>query len=187
MDIPLVLTSPKPNRLVYSFPLWFRFVLSAILFIVIAALFTGAETPGYIAWTVLVILLLSALYEDKWVFDAAKGEVKHRAGLLIAARSWRIDFSEIARFRIVPFVKGTIPGSEEEKKENEAALSGGRSDDGTPRRHRHKKPFLHFEIECADGSRYLIDRLPGRRIEKLRNLASRIADHCGKTVSEKQS
>ena len=103
---------------------------------------------------------------------------------MILAWSTVIEFASLDRFCIVPLVKGTVPGSEDEKTENAAALKGVRADDSHFKRSRHKKPFLSLEIECTDGSRYLIDHLPARNGAKLRAAASRMAALCGKPMTE---
>jgi hypothetical protein len=184
VEIPLTLTSPRPDRIVYSLPVWFRVVMGAIIAVVVAALIMGETRPGLLAWVILLLLVLSALYEDKWTFDAASGCVTHRTGLLVAARSTQIEFASIERFRIVPLVKGTVPGTDEEKAENAAALKGQRTDGGNLKRSRHKKPFLSLEIECSDGTRYLVDHVPARRSESLRSIAATMAALCDKPVTE---
>ncbi len=184
MEIPLVLSSPRPDRLVYRLPVWYRVVMGCILAVVVTALVMGDSRPGFLAWLVLVILILGALYEDKWIFDAAESRIVHRAGLLIGAKATVIEFSAVERFCIVPLVKGTIPGTEDEKSENAAALKGYRSDDGHLRRARYKKHFLSLEIECSDGTRYLIDHMPARNVVNVRATAALMADLCGKPVTE---
>jgi hypothetical protein len=184
MEIPLVLTAPRPERLVYALPVWYRMMMGFILTLVATALIMTGSWPGFLAWTILVILTLCMLYEDTWTFDAKDGRAVHRAGLLIGARSTVIELSAIEQFRIVPYVKGTIPGSEEEKAENAAALEGKRTDDDHLKRSRHKKPFLILEINCADGTRYLIDHIPARSGAKLRAAASQLGTLCGKPVVE---
>ncbi len=184
MEIPLVLSSPRPDRLVYAIPIWFRVVMGFILAVVIAALVMGDSRPGVLAWIALAILVLGGLYEDTWSFDGTQGRATHRAGLLIAAKSTIVAFSDIERICLVPVVKGTIPGTEDERAEKAAALLGRRADDAVSRRERHKKPFLNLEIECVDGTRYLIDHIPARRMEKLRSLASKLTELCEKPLSE---
>jgi hypothetical protein len=184
MEIPLVLTAPRPDRLVYTLPVWYRVVMGLILAIVATALVMGDSNPGFLGWLVLIILILGALYEERWILDAADGLATHRVGLVVSARSKVIEFLSIERFCIVPLVKGTIPGSEEEKAENAAVLKGARTDDGHFKRSRHKKPFLSLEIECTDGTRYLIDHVPARGGARLRAVAMQMAELCGKPVSE---
>lgn len=182
MEIPLSLTSPRPDRLVYGFPIWYRVVMGVIVAVVATALFLGGTQPGVLGWVVLAILLLGTFYEDRWIFDQAIGQARHQAGLMFLSRTRTIDFAEIQSLRIVPFVKGTVPGSEDEKAENEAALKGTRSDDPSIKRERHKKPFLSLQIECDDGTRFLIDHMPARKADTLKELASSIATLCGKPV-----
>ncbi len=184
MEIPLSLTSPRPDRLVYGFPVWYRAVMGAIVAVVCGALLLGEAQPGVFAWLVLAVLLLAALYEDRWSFDARDGRAEHKAGLLFWGRTVSLDFAQIERFRVVPLVRGTIPGTEDEKTSNEAALKGERADDGSLKRERHKKPYLSLEIECLDGTRYLVDHMPARKAEQLRLMASRIGDFCGKPVAD---
>ena len=184
MEIPLVLTSPKPERLTYGFPAWYRAVMAAILAIVIAAVLLGDSAPGVLAWIILGILFLATVYEDRWTFDADARTVSHRAGLLIASRSRVIAFAEIAQFVIVPLVKGTVPGTEEEKAENKAAIEGKHPNEASLMWNRHKKPFLNLEIECVDGTRYLVDHVPARRSHVLHALGARIARHCEKPLAK---
>lgn len=182
MEIPLSLTSPRPDRLIYGFPVWYRVVMGVIVAVVCGALFLGDTRPGVFGWVVLAILVLAGLYEDRWSFDARDGKAEHKAGLVFLGRTVSLGFDQIDRFRVVPLVRGTIPGTEDEKVANEAALKGGRADDGSLRRERHKKPYLSLEIECLDGARYLVDHMPARKAEQLRLMASRIGDLCGKPV-----
>lgn len=184
MEIPLSLTSPRPDRLVYGFPVWYRVVMGVIVAVVCGALFLGGTQPSIFAWVVLAILLLAVLYEDRWSFDAQEGKAEHKAGLVFWGRTVTIEFAQIDRFRVVPLVQGTIPGTEDEKASNEAALKGGRADDGSLRRERHKKPYLSLEIECLDGARYLVDHMPARKADRLRHMASRLGDLCGKPVAD---
>ena len=73
---------------------------------------------------------------------------------------------------------GTIPGTEEERLENAAALRGERTDDGRGKPSRHKKPYLGLVLECLDGQ-YLVDRVPARSAAGLRLAAARMAEECG--------
>lgn len=185
MDIPLVLTSPRPGRLVYALPVWFRIAVGLMLAVIVAALVTDGSRPGFVAWFIIAVLLLCFLYEDKWTFDASEGRATHQAGLLIAMRSTKVEFASIERLRIVPVAKGTVPGSEEERRENEAALEGQRPEDGSLRRPRHRKTYLSLEIEGRDGTHYLVDHVPARQAAKLRATAGRLAEVCGKPVTDR--
>ena len=181
MSIPLVLRSPGPDRLVFGIPLWYRAVMFGILAIIMAALFQTGGNPGGLACALMVIVAAGALYEEQWTFDATRDRVTYRTGLTIAARTTVIDFAAIERFRIAPHVEGTIPGTEDERAENAAALKGGRGDDARVRRSGHKKHFLALVIEC-DGASYLVDRVPARNAARMREISARMAGICGKPL-----
>jgi hypothetical protein len=181
LEIPLILRSPRPDRLVYAIPGWYRLAMALILAALGAGL-PGGAAPGPWGWSVLALVALAGLYQESWVFDAGCGRVLHRVGLLSLQRSTVIPFAAIERFRLLPVVTGTVPGSEAERLGNAAALAGQRADDQGGRRQRHRKPFLDLVLECADGRRYLIDHLPARRAGKLRELGDRAAALCGKPL-----
>jgi len=183
MEIHLVLTERK-GRLVYGIPLWYRILMAAILALVVASFAASAESPGVLGWIVLALVAFAALYEERWAFDAAGGMVAHRAGLVFAARRTAIDIGSIERFRIAPFVRGTIPGSADERIENAAALAGNRNDDGTARRSFTKKHYLRLICETNDGTILLIDTVSARKVDSLRRTAARIASACGKPLAE---
>jgi len=182
VSIPLVLRAPDPDRLVFAIPVWYRVIMFGILAVIFAGVFQAPGGPGGLACALIVIVAAGALYEEKWTFDAGQGRVAYRTGLIVAARTTVIEFAAIERFRIAPHVEGTIPGSEDEKTENAAALKGGRGDDGGVRRSRHKKPYLALVMEC-EGGQYLVDRVPARSAARLREIASRMAGLCGKPLT----
>ena len=182
LAIPLVLRATGGQRLVLGLPLWYRVVMALILAVVAAGLVQVGGRPGILAWTVLALLLVALLYQERWVFDAGLGRVRHQGGLVGAARTTDIPFRAIAGLRLEPHVRGTIPGSEDERRANAAALAGGRTDDGDRHRARHKRPYLGLVLECADGTRLLVDRVPARDADRLRQVARRLAEHCGRPL-----
>jgi hypothetical protein len=177
-SIPLVLRAPAATRLVFSIPVWYRLLMGVILLLLGAGLVQDGVRPGWPTWALLAVIALGALYEERWVFDADAGRVLHRAGLLVAARTRVIDFAVLERFLIAPHVEGTIPGTEDERNENAAALRG----EAGARRARQKKPYLALVLECRDGARYLLDRVPARNAAGLRATAARLAGICGKPL-----
>jgi hypothetical protein len=181
MEVPLVLRARSGGKLVYSLAGSFRAGMATILALVAAALLADGGFPGWIA---LALAALAALYEERWTFDPAAGEIAHRIGLVFLSRRSRIDLSDVLLFRIDAFVRGTIPGSADEAAENAAALAGGRADDGGRRRARYKRPYLRLSLETADGSRRFIDAVPARGGADLKGRAARIAAACGKELLE---
>ncbi len=187
MEVPLVLHAGRGGRLVYSVSWLFRGLMALILALVAAALLTGGSSPGIVGWTVLAALALGALYDESWSVEPAARRLVHRSGLLVLARSRSLPLDEVARFRILPFVRGTLPGSEDEAAQNAAALAGGRGDDSGKRRSWHTKPYLCLVVETSDGERHSIDLVSARKASAIKAIAERMAGACGKEVLEGQS
>jgi hypothetical protein len=184
MEIPLTLRARRDGKLVYAIPLPFRAAMAAIAALLAAALLMDGRDPGIGGWASLSIAALGALYEERWSFDPGAGQVSHRVGLVLLARRTTIALGDIASFRIEPFVRGTVPGSADEERENAAALAGGRADDAGAKRARFKRPYLCLICETKDGSRRFLNAVPARRGAALKAQASRIAEACGAPLSE---
>lgn len=184
MEIPLVLASRRDGSLTYAVPLWYRALMAIVTALLAAAFVTAGEAPGLVGWVILALAAAAALYEESWRFDAARGLAVHRAGLVIAARRSELSLAGIARFRVEAFVRGTIPGSEDEKAENERVLAGrdGREGELVKRRPFYKKGYLRLICEAADGEDWLVDMVPERRRATILETASRIATYCGKPL-----
>lgn len=192
MDIPLILRAVGDKRLHYGIPVWYRLLMGGIALVLLGGLVVSGGTPGVFGWIFIGLSLIAALYEEAWIFDAEKRVLRYRVGLILAARNRSLGFDHIECFRIKPYVRGTLPGSEDEKRENEAALSWGRGDheDGegiagnAKKRSIYKKAYLSLVCECDDGSALLLNTLPVRRGEGLRQIGARIAVFCGKSLEE---
>ncbi len=188
MEIPFVLRERSGGRLVFCVSGMYRTAMVAILAILATALLIDGGSPGIGGLLALAATALAALYEERWSFDPAAGTIVHRAGLLFLAGKRTIALSDVLRFRITPFVRGTLLGSVDEASENSAALAGS----GTPiagenvthRRAWHKKPFLRLCCETTDGSAWLIEMLPARKAAVLRERAVRIAEACDRELVE---
>jgi len=188
MDLPLVLVLRRDGALVYRIPVWFRIAMGIVFAAVTLSLFYGGHLPGTVGWIVIAILFLALIYRETWVFDQTGGEVRHRFGLLIAARSLTLPFGDIGVFRLVPWVRGSIPGSAEEKLENRQTLEASRGrqipdEPGGKRRPRYRKPFLTLVLE-APGKSVTINMVPARRAIAFRAIAEKIARYCDKPLEE---
>jgi hypothetical protein len=184
MVIPLALRSTRDDRLVYGIPAWYRVIMGLILAVIATAVIASGERPGIAGWIVLALTLLSFLYDERWTFDKANSVVKYRAGLLIAARLTELGFDQVKAIALKPFVRGTIPGSEDEAAENKAALEGGRADDKRVRRALFKKPYICLIVETEDGNGYFVEAVPARELTTFKQKASRIASYCEKPLTE---
>ncbi len=186
MSIPLALRPQGPDRLVLAFPVWYRVIMGTVMALLVASLFEAGGSPGCLGTFLLAAVAFGLLYQERWTFDASAGRVTRQVGVMGASRATETGFAAIERFRISPHVQGTIPGTEDERAENAAALRGGRGDDGGLTRAGHKKPFVALVMECEGGTHILVDRVSARRAAELRHRAARLADLCGKPLVESE-
>jgi hypothetical protein len=184
MEIPLVLREKKDGSFSYGMPLAYRAAMTLVFAALAAAVFMDGQMPGVGGWIALAIAALAGLYEESWSYSAEAGELQHSTGFLPFARRAAIRKLSIERFKIEPFVRGTVPGSADEAEEKAAALSGGRADDSGKKRARYKKPFLCLVCETDDGSRYFMNAADARKGDRLRAQAARIARACGAPLVE---
>lgn len=184
MEIPLVLRQKKDGSFSYAMPLIYRVAMAIIVAILAGALSMDGRLPSIGGWIAIAIAALAALYEERWTFIAGTGELKHSAGFLPFVRRRTIPKGSIERFRLEPFVRGTVPGTPDEAEEKAAALSGGRADDSGKKRARYKKPFLCLVCETEDGSRYFMNAADARKAAKLKTQAALMAAACGISLDE---
>jgi hypothetical protein len=188
MEIPLVLRQVNGSTLSYAIPLWYRAVMGAILALILGSLLLTGGPPGLIGWVFVALSLFATLYEERWVFDVKRGELRHRFGLIVAARTLKVPFDSITTFRIRPYVRGTLPGSEDERAENERTLAESRGiaqGDEThgKRRPIYKKSYLSLICEGPEGS-LLLNMVAVRKGPRLRADATRIAEFCQVPLEE---
>ena len=188
MELPLVLRLRDATRLDLGIPPWYRVAMGLMAGLIVAAMFAGEGAPSLIGWAFFAFVALAFFYEESWSFDTKAGRLSHRFGLIILAKTISVPLSEITGLRLVPWTRGTLPGSSEEKADdaNTLAVSRGAQDgQANPKllRAMHKKPFLALVCECESQS-LLLNIVPARNGTKLRAMAERIARHCGKNLSE---
>lgn len=169
MDIPFSLSKPDPHRLVYGFPAWYRIAMGVVLAVLAAGLGAAGGAPGAGAWTVLVLVAVAGLYEDRWEFDGEAEVVRHRTGLVFAARARVFPFASVERFVLIPF------GPAHVFKEGKDPSLAGRL---------VAKGRVDLAMECADGRRIFLDRHPAREAARLRAQAEQIAALCGKPLAD---
>jgi hypothetical protein len=193
MEIPLTLRRRKDGSLVYAIPLWYRLATGAMLAVVAGGLLSSGEAPGLLAWIIMALLALGLLYEERWTVSS--GELRHAAGILPFASRLSIPFGQIEDLRLSAFARGTIPGTEDERKEKarafsllETSISGSRSLDAErpnflkPR----NKPYLNLVLRTKDDQVYLVDSLPAARAARLVKVGRALAEACGVEFAESE-
>jgi len=174
MELPFSLIERKDGTLRYGIALWYRILAAAIFGVLALSLAMTGEPPSILGWAFLALSALGVLYEEQWSFG--RDTVGHRIGVIFAARQTTLSVSELSGLRIVPFVRGTVPGSSEESKENDNALYGEAEGQGSFKRwFSVKKPYLLLVLSAQSGDEYSIDRIPSRRKEWLVSVARKIS------------
>ncbi len=107
----------RRNRAVYGPGLPFRFVcIFFALLLLYGAIWTmveeGFSTLLLAPCGIILVLLLSAMYRDEWLFDNGKREacVIFGLGPLVSRR--KLTYRRIARFEVTHFLKGIPDGSD---------------------------------------------------------------------------
>ena len=100
MEIPLSLKKTADGRLVYGIPLWYRIMTGIMIALILGGMLTTAGSPGLIAWLILVLLVLGALYEEVWIVDPKARTVRHLGGLWPIARALVVNFDDVEEFAL---------------------------------------------------------------------------------------
>ena len=188
MEIPLTLKKLNDGKLVYTIPLWYRLITGVMLAIVAGGVITSGEAPSILACIIMALLVLGLLYEERWTVLPESGELRHAAGILPFATRLSIPFGQIESLKLSAFARGTIPGTEDEKKEKERAYSllnasiSNSSGFGAERPsflRLRRKPYLNLVIATADAQEYLVDSLPASRAVRLLKAGKALAEACG--------
>jgi hypothetical protein len=178
MELPFTLTETRDGRLRYGIALWYRLMAAVVLGILSWTLVAQGQPPSVVGWLLLGLAALGVLYEERWTFGA--GGTSHAVGLVFAARRVELARGDLAALRIVPHVRGTIPGSAEEARENSRAMNGQADAEPYARKPAFwKRPTLILVLSTRDGSEYAIDKVPARNRERIRETARRIGERTG--------
>jgi hypothetical protein len=177
IDLRFRLRTRDEGTVILEFGVAFR-VLFAFL-----ALILGmgiAQSGGFapLPIGILVVLLVGALYEERWEFDPTEGTITTRHGLLVAARrrTWR--FSEVSAVEYTHYRSGSVPGSHqappsESENVGEAMNRFGRLGRGL---NRH---FLRYGLVFHDGSRRRIELRRVRDWGEDKNIPATVAGTIG--------
>lgn len=189
VEIPLRLKKDSEGRLVYSIPLWYRIVTGIMLVAIIAALVSSGGGPSIVAWIILILLAFGLLYEERWVADTKEKRLHHSGGIWPVVKTTSLDFSELERFRLSAFARGTVQGSAQERREEAKAyaiMEGRDKPDPSVKSFLgmgHTKPYIHLIADASEERAFLVDSLPARKASRLKKAGAAFAEACGTTFS----
>jgi hypothetical protein len=183
MDIPLVLRRGSPERLVYAIPLWYRLAMALIGGVLVGAILVANDKPSAFEWVALALVAFAALYEERWVLDGKERVIRHRFGLLFAARTVSLSFDRIEGFRLRAFVRGTAPGGPTEAADSARILSSADPTgdaDALQDKKSLRKAYVTLLCDDKDGGGLVINTLPARRIGELKNVGASFGSFTGR-------
>jgi hypothetical protein len=187
--ISLLLRTRGGDRLEFCIPLRSRllfaffFVLSCLVFL---SSILSEDKPG--SYTIPLVLVcvtgLSALYEERWIFDKNRNIFESRFGLLIFSRKKSIPLTEIARVELDSFMKGHMVETRDTLEDEQTANLSQTS----PKSHLHgllKAPqrryiyrIIRLRVVDKEEKVYVLDSSRSHRIEEFRLIGRKIADFC---------
>lgn len=185
MEIPLRLKKTADGRLIYGIPLWYRAMTAAMILLVGGGMLTAGGQPGFLAWFILVLLVLGLVYEESWAIDPRAKTVTHHWGFWPLAKGASNEFASIENFHLKALARGTVPGSKEESVANERAFAMMNHKDADVSMKKSflksasRVPYINLLMKTADGEVYLVDSLPARRASKLLAVGGAFAEACG--------
>jgi hypothetical protein len=161
--------------------LTFFFVLSCV--VLLSSLpSSGSMTSNTIPFILFFFTGLSALYDEKWIFDRRENRLENRLGLITLCRKWSVPLDELVRLELDVFTKGKwgeTEGAEEGPKPAvsqppfHASSPAGLL--GNPQRHR----IIRLTVVDAQGKVHVLDSARAHRIEAFRRTGGKIAEFCG--------
>ena len=88
--------------------LTFFFVLSCV--VLLSSVLSGNSlTSNAIPFILFIVTGLSALYDEKWIFDKRGNRLENRFGLITLCRKWSAPLDELVRVELDVFTKGCYP------------------------------------------------------------------------------
>ena len=168
----------------------FFFVLSCLV------LFSSDPSSGKVSVNLLPLILviitgLSALYEERWVFDRKKNVFENHFGLIFLSRKRRTSLDQLARVEIDSFIRGRLEDREDLPEDTGSFKSAPRSEKSsftsflgfTPKR--HAVQIVKLTVVDKQEKTYVLDTAKGHRAEDFRRTGKRIADFCNIPFQER--
>lgn len=156
-------------------PLSFR-VFFAVLAIVVGLGMAGAPQIGLFPTIVLLVLVVGALYEERWLFEPSSGTITSRHGLLVLNKKQTWSFSDVDSVSSSFYLRGSVPGSAPPSEEETHSLGGGRRF--------FQRPQLKYGMILKSGEIVRIEIRRVRDSESKDYIPSKVAGILGVNVQE---
>ena len=176
----LELCIPLRSRVVFAF----FFVLSCLVFL--SSILSEDNRGSYTIPLILVCVTgLSALYEERWIFDKNRDILENCFGLLILSRKKSVPLTELARVELDSFVRGRADDTAGTLEDPQPSDSPQRAEKAylhglfkaSQRRYIYR--IIRLRVVDKEGKVYVLDSMRAHRIEEFRLTGCKIADFCG--------
>ena len=172
------------DRLELSLSLRFRLILVFFFvlsfFVLLSSLSAGGRITSSIVPFILVFITgLSALYQERWIFDRRRNVFENYFGLLILYRKRSIPLKELVRVELESFTKGHVGNSPGEKERPADSPSTALGSLFRALQRRHVYGILRLMVVDRQEKIYVLDSAKAYRIEGFRQTGRRIAEFCG--------
>jgi hypothetical protein len=155
-----VLKEKRDGTLVLVLPIWFRFLfLFIVLLLTAGVIVSGIGASGqWVPILIILICIVGALYEEKWIFDKSLNSFAYISGTVILNKKKTYKIKEIEIFNITG----------EFHTENEGKIN------------RIRKKMVKFSMVLNSGKVLDIDITTGKtNSAELKEKAQKIAAYCG--------
>lgn len=160
LKLHLVLYTRSDDMVELALPMSFRVTFGIISVVLIAAILSfGMITV--VPMVVTAITVLAGLYEERWIFDRARGTVTHRYGLVFLAGKHETSFDEIESFILSNFRE--VPDEQLFSSKRTLAL----------------RSLVSLQMGLKGGRSRTIEIRANRHNSTLKESAERISQFCG--------
>lgn len=167
-NITLQLIRKGEDRILLAPHIYFRLGFAFICSILVVGMRTSPGEP--LPVTGLIILsaaLLAVFYDERWIFDRARGSIEFRWGLLFLYRKKVYLFPDVETFTFITLQRGRVINPDEE-----TARSGAR--------------YTLFGLITRGGEKRSIEMIKSRLAPGLREKAELISDFCGLPLEQEK-
>ncbi|MDA3950592.1 MAG: hypothetical protein PF508_15415 [Spirochaeta sp.] len=186
-DLQFQMHTRPDGTVVLAFGLSFRllFAVLALMVGVGIAGSIGGDAPGIVPIVIFTVLMLGALYQERWIFDPGTRSIVSAHGLIGLAFRRRWSFDQVAALEYTSYRAGSVPGSVTASPANDVGLDDTRraAAEATSRFSRvprgMNRYFLRYSLVFSDGRRRRIELRRVRDWEREKQIPAAVAAAIG--------
>lgn len=186
-DLKFQIHTRPDGTVVLAFGLGFR-VLFALLALMVGYGIAGSigdAGPGVVPIVIFTVLMLGALYQERWTFDPGSRTIVSAHGLIGLAFRRRWSFDQVAALEYTSYRAGSVPGSDsgssvEDTGFDDATRAAAEATSRFSRVPRGmNRYFLRYSLVFSDGQRRRIELRRVRDWEREKRIPATVAEVIG--------